>query len=202
MAFPFRMPIALAAALFALGVHAQAQVPAAEEEEDESPPPAAAAPGPRANLPQQELTEPMLYEFLLGEIAAQRGSPGLAAQTYLDLAKRTRDPRIARRAVEIANFARAPEFALEAARLWHQADPASAQALRTLTTLLVGQRKLDEAEPYIAQILGADGSAAPGGLMQLAQLLAQSPDKALNLPAAGIVVLQVGKRKFARVTLA
>jgi len=181
MAFPFRMPIALAAALFALGVHAQAQVPAAEEEEDESPPPAAAAPGPRANLPQQELTEPMLYEFLLGEIAAQRGSPGLAAQTYLDLAKRTRDPRIARRAVEIANFARAPEFALEAARLWHQADPASAQALRTLTTLLVGQRKLDEAEPYIAQILGADGSAAPGGLMQLAQLLAQSPDKALNL---------------------
>ena len=181
MAFPFRMPIALAAALFALGVHAQAQVPAVEEEEDESPPPAAAAPGPRANLPQQELTEPMLYEFLLGEIAAQRGSPGLAAQTYLDLAKRTRDPRIARRAVEIANFARAPEFALEAARLWHQADPASAQALRTLTTLLVGQRKLDEAEPYIAQILGADGSAAPGGLMQLAQLLAQSPDKALNL---------------------
>ena len=181
MAFPFRMPIALAAALFALGVHAQAQVPAVEEEEDESPPPAAAAPGPRANLPQQELTEPMLYEFLLGEIAAQRGSPGLAAQTYLDLAKRTRDPRIARRAVEIANFARAPEFALEAARLWHQADPASAQALRTLATLLVGQRKLDEAEPYIAQILGADGSAAPGGLMQLAQLLAQSPDKALNL---------------------
>ena len=35
MAFPFRMPIALAAALFALGVHAQAQVPAVDEEEDE-----------------------------------------------------------------------------------------------------------------------------------------------------------------------
>ena len=60
-----------------------------------------------------ELNEPMLYEFLLGEIALQRGDNGLAAQTFLDLAKRTRDPRVARRAVEVANQARMPELALD-----------------------------------------------------------------------------------------
>ena len=61
---------------------------------------------PALPAPPAELSEPMLYEFLLGEIALQRGDTGLAAQTYVDLAKRTRDPRIARRAVEVANGSR------------------------------------------------------------------------------------------------
>jgi hypothetical protein len=77
------------------------------------------------DIPSSELNEPMLYEFLLGEIALQRGDNGLAAQTFLDLAKRTGDPRVARRAVEVANQARMPELALEAAKTWHELDPSS-----------------------------------------------------------------------------
>src|SRR5207302_845783 len=64
----------------------------------------------------EELNGPTLYEFLLGEIALQRGDVTLAAQTYLELAKRTRDPRVARRAVEVANLARLPDLAIAAAR--------------------------------------------------------------------------------------
>ena len=77
-----------------------------------------------------ELSEPTLYDFLLGEIALQRGDLSLAARTYLDLARRTRDPRVARRAVEVANQARDTELALQAARLWHDIEPASAHALQ------------------------------------------------------------------------
>ena len=88
-------------------------------------------------LPAQELTEPVLYEMLLGEIALQRGDAALAAQTFADLAQRTRDPRVARRAVEVANIARTPQLALQAARVWHEADPASVQALQTVAALLV-----------------------------------------------------------------
>ena len=178
-----RLTSQLLALLFAalLAFLAQAQAPGTDDdEEDETPPPAAEAPKAAENLPPQELTEPLLYEFLLGEIARQRGNPGIAAQTYLDLAKQTRDPRVARRAVELANYARAPQIALEAARTWHEADPASPQALRTVTALLVNARRVDEAEPYIAKLL-AGNDAAPGGLMQLGQLLAQNPDKAANL---------------------
>src|SRR5207247_9336713 len=58
----------------------------------------------------EELNEPTLYDFLLGEIALQRGDVALAAKTYLELAKHTRDPRVARRAVEVANLARLPEI--------------------------------------------------------------------------------------------
>ena len=170
----------LFAALFPL--HALAQAPDAEDDDDEPPPPAAQAPKPRptAKLPPQELSEEFLYSFLLSEIAAQRGSAGIAAQTYLDLAKQTRDPRVARRAVEVANFARAPELALEAARIWQETDPDSPQALRTVTVLLVNARRVDDAVPYLARLLRTNG-AAPGGLMQLGQLLGQNADKAANL---------------------
>jgi tetratricopeptide (TPR) repeat protein len=134
-----------------------------------------------AALPAQELTEPLLYEMLLAEIALQRGNAALAAQTYAELAARTRDPRIARRAVEVANSARTPQFALQAARAWHDADPDSAQALQTLAVLLVRARQIDQAEPYLAKLLARDGNAAAGGFLQLGRLLAGNPDKAANL---------------------
>ena len=132
-------------------------------------------------LPAQELTEPVLYEMLLGEIALQRGDAALAAQTFADLAQRTRDPRVARRAVEIANIARTPQFALQAARVWHEADPASVQALQTVAALLVRERRVEEAEPYLAKLLARDGDAAANGFLQLGRLLAGNPDKQANL---------------------
>src|ERR1035438_7423804 len=49
------------------------------------------APAPQPELPNQELSEAVLYEYLLAEIAGQRGSIGLSAQAYADMAKRTRD---------------------------------------------------------------------------------------------------------------
>ena len=134
-----------------------------------------------ARLPGQELTEPLLYEMLLAEIALQRGNPALAAQTYADLAQRTKDPRIARRAVEVANFARTPQFALDAARVWYEADADSVQALQTLTALLVSSSKVEEAEPLLAKLLERDGDAAANGFLQLSRLLAGNPDKEANL---------------------
>lgn len=180
----FRLQGALAAAFCAASVllgaaHAQQ----AQDPDDEDDAPAAAAPPakPPANLPRQDLTAPLLYDFLLGEIAAQRGSPGFAAQTYLDLARRTRDPRVARRAVEVANFARMPDLALEAARIWHDTDPASPQALETVVVLLVGGKRVEETEPFLARLLALDGTAAPNVFMRLARLLGASADRAANL---------------------
>ena len=182
----FRLQAAFAAALFAAGTilgGAHAQQSQESEDEDDDGPALAAAPAqqPPANLPFQDLTAPMLYDFLLGEIAAQRGSPGFAAQTYLDLARRTRDPRVARRAVEVANLARMQDLALEAARVWHDIDPASLQALQTVVVLLVSSKRVEETEPYLAKLLAVDASAAPNVFMQLARLLGASADPAANL---------------------
>jgi tetratricopeptide (TPR) repeat protein len=128
-----------------------------------------------------DLSEPTLYDFLLGEIALQRGDLPLAAKTYLDLAKRTRDPRVARRAVEVANQARQPELALEAARTWHEIEPGSAQALQVLAATLVGAKRVDEAEPYLEKLFTAEGVNRENAFMQVNRLLSGNADKAANL---------------------
>src|SRR5260221_3223534 len=129
-----------------------------------------------------ELSEANLYDLLLGEIALQRGEARLAAQTYVDVAKRTRDPRVARRAIEVANFARMPELAVEAAKTWLSVEPTSPPALQVLAALLIGAKRVEEAEPYLEKLLAADGVNVENGFMQLNRLLAGNPDKASNLP--------------------
>jgi tetratricopeptide (TPR) repeat protein len=177
---------ALAALLLLAGTllgSARAQPLPALDDDDDDAPAASAKPAPRPapNLPAQDLTAPLLYDILLGEIAQQRGSAGFAAQTYLDLAKRTRDPRIARRAVELATAARMPDLALESARAWQDADPRSLQALQTLVVLLVAQKRIDDTEPYLAKLLESDANAAANGFMQMGRLLGSSADTAANL---------------------
>jgi tetratricopeptide (TPR) repeat protein len=132
-------------------------------------------------IPSSELSEPMLYEFLLGEIALQRGDTGLAAQTFLDLAKRTRDPRVARRAVEVANQARMPQLALEAAKTWQELDPASSHALQVVAALLIAEKRVEQALPYLEKLLASSGVNLENGFMQLNRLLVGNPDKAANL---------------------
>ena len=129
----------------------------------------------------QELSESTLYDLLVGEIALQRGDAQLAAKIYLELARSTRDPRVARRAIEVANLARQPELALEAAKTWYELEPASPQALQVIAAILVGAKRVDEAAPYLEKLLVADGVNLENGFMQLNRLLAGNPDKASNL---------------------
>jgi Flp pilus assembly protein TadD len=125
------------------------------------------------NFPKQELTPEILYQFLLAEVAGQRGEIGLAKAAYLDLARKTKDPRLAQRAAEIAVFARDEKGALEATRLWNETDGNSERANLTLVTLLLAQDKLAEAEPLLKKIIAAD---APNGFMRLTAWLGQTRD--------------------------
>ena len=125
--------------------------------------------------------ESALYDMLLGEIAQQRGDYALAAKTYLELARRTADPRIARRAVEVANQGRLQDLALDAAKTWYELEPQSPAALSVVASLLVNARKVDEAQPYLQKLLDAEGVDLERGYLQLNRLLAGNPDKSANL---------------------
>jgi tetratricopeptide (TPR) repeat protein len=131
----------------------------------------------RATYPNQELTEALLYEYLLAEIAGQRGSVALSAQAYVDLAKRTRDPRIARRATEIALYARMNNAAIEAATVWHEADPSSTRALQALAGMLVSTGRYDEALPRLKELLAGSASDTATGFTQITRTLASAQDK-------------------------
>ena len=128
---------------------------------------------PTPNLPAQALTPDILFKFLVAEVAGQRGATGIASAAYLDLAQETRDPRIARRAAEVAMFARDRAAALEATRLWSAADPASERARQTLAAMLLNEGRLDEAEPVLREVLASDPAA---GFMHLSALLGKVRD--------------------------
>lgn len=135
----------------------------------------------KPTLPAQDLTEAILYEFLLAEIAGQRGNVGLSAQAYHDLAKRTRDPRIARRATEISVFARMNNIALESARIWYETDPRSANAAQALAGLLLGAGQYDEAYPHLRRMLATPGGNPAETFLQLTRSLSNVGDKPAGL---------------------
>lgn len=135
----------------------------------------------KPTLPAMELTEAILYEFLLAEIAGQRGNVGLSAQAYYALAKRTRDPRIARRATEISAFARMNNIALESARIWFETDPRSASAAQALAGLLLGAGQLDEAFPHLRKMLVTPGGNPAEAFLQMTRSLSNVKDKSAGL---------------------
>ena len=157
----------------------QPQADSDDDEEADAPLPAhAQMQAPRIeNLPKQELTPQILYQMLMAEVAGQRGNLPLSTRAYIDLAKSTRDPRIARRATEIAMFSRQNDVALEAAKLWNEIEPDSPQARQTLAGVLVGSDRLDEAETHIARLLEQEGAALPGAWLRLNRLFARQSDK-------------------------
>ena len=141
---------------------------------------AAAAPKP-PNLPKQPLTQQILYQYLLAEVAGQRGDLNLATQAYVDLAKKTRDPRLAQRATEVAIFSRSPAQALEAAELWQELDPEAVQARQSAAALLINSGRLDEAKPVLEKLIAAEGSNAAAGFMHLSGLMGRLSDKQAGL---------------------
>lgn len=127
--------------------------------------------------PQLELTPQILYQFLLGEVAAQRGQYDLAARTHAELAKTTLDPRIARRAAEIATYAKLIDVALPPARLWLELEPESVQARQMLANLLASGNRLEELGVLLAKDLAKDGAGIGPSLLRLSRVLSRHPDK-------------------------
>jgi tetratricopeptide (TPR) repeat protein len=141
----------------------------------------------RPALPDVELSEELLFKMMVAEIAVQRGQPHIAVQTYLELARTTRDPRIAQRATEIAWNARFNSAALEAAGIWLQVDPGSAQARQIIAALLVNQAQLADTQPHLEKWIAADRSNIGQSFLQLMKALAQPyPD----VPEARLAVAQ------------
>lgn len=127
--------------------------------------------------PKLELTGQMLYTFLLADIAAQRGQPELAAQGYIEMTKLTRDPRAARRAAQLAYESRNMEQALQAFKLWEDLEPKAAMPKQMLATVLLSGGKLEEARPYVVNMLAADRGNVGRNFVQLYALFGRYNDK-------------------------
>lgn len=135
------------------------------------------------DLPRLELTPQLLFQVLASEVAAQRGQVGSATITYLALARQTRDPRLARRATELALAERSMDRALQAAQLWREAAPESMLASQTLEALWLTTGRLDAIEPLLAQRLQAARaeSRLEPAYRELVRSLSRAPDRSAAL---------------------
>ena len=127
-----------------------------------------------------------MYEYLVAEVAAQRGDIDGALSIYQRLARELRDPSIARRAVEAAIRARAFPAALDSATLLLELDPDSTLAREIMATLLANEGNLDKARDTMARVLEKNANRGPL-LMQLAHLFGKFQDKAAVLEATRAV---------------
>jgi len=167
--FSVIMPLAMLCATEAHTVRAQDSDPSMGEVAEEK-----ATPG---TLPAQELSSKVFYQMMLAEVAGQRNRLSLAVNTYLELARSTKDPRVSQRATEVALFAQNPKAALEASKLWSDQDPESDRARQTLTGLLVGDGKLTEARPLLEKMFSKTGMQVGSLFMNLHSLLGRQQDK-------------------------
>ena len=176
--------ILLGSLLLTACAHAPARTPVNQigqpeaADQVEQPEPQAEAP---QVLPNVELSSELLYEFLLSEIASQRGNDTLAVEGSSDLAKKTRDPRLAMRAAHLALQFGQNDKAIEALRIWRDADPSSLMARRMLSSVLLRSGKLDEASEELVKLLKADEDHSAQTFVQIYQMLATYPDKAAAL---------------------
>lgn len=174
-----RKLIAAAIALTVTGTPwAAGEVPA-KPAARKAPAAAVAAPPaiPPANSEGEDLVARAVYQVLIGELALQRGDNELAVAAWNDLARRTRDPVVIARAIEVAVANRQIELALELNRLWQQVDPESAQARSNESSLLIVGNRLDDAAPQLARLLERDKANLPANLMHLNRMLAKQADK-------------------------
>ncbi|MEY2633794.1 MAG: hypothetical protein RIR00_2448, partial [Pseudomonadota bacterium] len=140
-----------------------------------------AAATPAAPQPLKELNGQVVFQVLLGELALQRNEIDLATNAYADLSLRTRDPKVLARTVEVANYARRFDIALDAARMWTEIEPESATARQALSHVLIQSNRIDELAPQITQLLEKDKANLADNLTRLYRSFSRYPDKAAVL---------------------
>ncbi|WP_353190407.1 tetratricopeptide repeat protein [Pandoraea pnomenusa] len=158
---------------------------------------------PHEKLPNVALSSEIVFEVTAAELSLQQGNLAPAFNTYIALANRTKDPRMARRAVEIALGARQLGDALIAARLWHQLDPSWRPGTQLLASLEVGTGHLAEAEPLLTDELNKVPEARRGqAILELQQMIARGPERATGIDSLKRMLANDMQRPEAQLAIA
>ncbi|WP_245916348.1 tetratricopeptide repeat protein [Candidatus Pandoraea novymonadis] len=137
----------------------------------------------KEQLPKITLSSEILFKILAAEISMQRGQMAPAYNTYLILSQKTKDPRMAHRATEIALGAGQLGDALFAARLWHKLEQKEeGPSSQLLTSLEVTTGHLTEAEPlFLAKLKKLPEARRSLAILEIQKMLARSPDRAKSV---------------------
>jgi tetratricopeptide (TPR) repeat protein len=162
----------------------------------------AAKPGDE-QLPNVNMTPQMMYQLMNAELAFKKGDWQGPYLTLMSLAQQTRDPRLAKRAAEMALSAKQADDALAAVKLWRQYAPNSDEANQYYLGLVVLSDNLAEAESALKQRLAdATPGARPLVMFQAQQLMMRAKDKEAAIAMIERLVAPYGNMMEAHVVLA
>jgi len=171
---------------------AQAGEPAADD----------AKPGDE-QAPNVNMTPQMMYQLMNAELAFKKGDWQGPYLTLMSLAQQTRDPRLAKRATEMALAAKQSDDALAAVKLWRQLAPNSDEANQYYLGLVIVSDNLLEAESALKQRLAEATPGARGLVMfQMQQLVMRAKDKEAAIAMLERLVAPYGNMMEAHVVLA
>jgi tetratricopeptide (TPR) repeat protein len=154
------------------------------------------------HLPNVNMTSTMLYQLMKAELDFRRGDYQGPYLTMLSLAQQTKDPRLARRAAEMAVTAKQADDALAAIKLWRELDPMSEEASQYYLGLVVMSDNIAPAEQILKQKLQEATPATRGLVMfQAEQLLLRAQDKQAGAAMLERLVQPYGNTMEAHVVL-
>lgn len=102
---------------------------------------------------QTEANAEFVFKYLAAEVAGQKGELGISTQLFYDLAKSSRDARLAERAAKVAMYSKNAQAALETAKLWVELDANSTEAQQTAAQIYVINGDLIAAKPLLQKLL-------------------------------------------------
>jgi tetratricopeptide (TPR) repeat protein len=154
-------------------------------------------------LPNVNMTPQMMVQLMNAEMAFKKGDWQGPYLTLMSLAQQTKDPRLAKRAAEMALSAKQADDALAAVKLWREYAPNSDEANQYYLGLVVMSDNLPEAEKALKQRL-ADATPGARGLVmfQMQQLVLRAKDKEAAVAMLERLVAPYGNMMETHVVLA
>jgi tetratricopeptide (TPR) repeat protein len=113
----------------------------------------------------------ILYTLLTAELAGQRGQYNIALDGYIEVAKRTQDPKFSERAVMIAMYVKNSNKTKEALNLWLRQDPKNVSARKIAALLALRTGNKSEATEHLNAMIVFDSAGFESALLELTDVI-------------------------------
>ena len=113
----------------------------------------------------------ILYTLLTAELAGQRGQYDIALDGYMEVAKRTQDPKFSERAVMIAMYVKNSNKTKEALNLWLRQDPKNLSARKIAALLALRTGNKSEATEHLNAMIVFDSAGFESALLELTDVI-------------------------------
>lgn len=129
-------------------------------------------------MPKVALESDLLYNILLGEVAAQREDVDTSLSSFKAAALESRDPRLIGRATRLAIASGNFDSAFETAKIWAEIRPDSDTPLEALAIVHLARDENDAASETFEQIITAARPDVGTSYRRVSEILSRQEDKA------------------------